>query len=57
MVTQLHLAFARLAFPDHMGVISKILMPLYIGELPMVLWLAIMGAKVPKVERAASDVI
>jgi hypothetical protein len=41
-----------IAFPAHLPVVSKAMMPLYFGELPIVLWLLVMGAKVPQ-ERAA----
>jgi len=37
-------------FPAHMPVVSQVVFPLYFGELPMVFWLLIMGAKVPQPE-------
>ncbi len=46
--------FADIAFPAQPHVVSQILTPLYFGELAMVLWLPIMGAKVPQGEAASS---
>ena len=40
----------RLLSPELMRTISPFMTPLYIGELPMVLWLLVMGAKVPRAE-------
>ena len=37
-----------IAFPAHLGAVSKVVMPLYFGELPIVIWLLVMGAKEPK---------
>src|SRR5262249_51136438 len=37
--------FTSLLFPDRLGTISKVMMPLYFGELPIVFWLAIVGAR------------
>ncbi len=34
-----------IVLPEHMGVISKVLMPLYFGEIPIIFWLLIKGAK------------
>jgi hypothetical protein len=39
-----------IVFPAHLALVSKVMMPLYFGELPMVIWLLVMGAKVPQVE-------
>ena len=41
---------ARLVFPAQFQMISPVLTPLYLGELAMVLWLPIMGAKAPQAE-------
>ena len=41
---------ARVLFPEHARIVSQIMTPLYIGELPMVLWLLVMGARVPRAE-------
>jgi len=40
--------FTSLLFPDRLGTISKVMMPLYFGELPIVFWLAIVGAREPR---------
>jgi hypothetical protein len=37
-----------IVFPAHMRVVSQAMMPLYFGELPIVIWLLVMGAKVPQ---------
>ena len=42
-----------IVFPAYIQRVSKIMMPLYFGELPIVFWLLIRGAKVPQ-ERATS---
>jgi len=36
-----------IVFPDQLHTVSKLMMPLYFGELPIVFWLLVMGAKVP----------
>jgi uncharacterized protein DUF4386 len=35
-----------IVFPDQLHTVSKLMMPLYFGELPIVFWLLVMGAKV-----------
>jgi len=40
----------RLVFPDQFHVIAPIVTPLYLGEVAMVLWLPIMGARAPRTE-------
>ena len=35
-----------IAFPEHRRFLSKIMMPLYFGEVPIIFWLLIKGAKV-----------
>jgi len=37
-----------IVFPDQLHTVSKLMMPLYFGELPIVFWLLIMGAKMPE---------
>ena len=37
-----------ITLPAHRQVVSRILMPLYFGEVPIILWLLIMGAKTPQ---------
>jgi hypothetical protein len=41
---------ASLVFPAQRQVVSQIMMPLYFGELGIVLWLAVMGARLPRAE-------
>jgi hypothetical protein len=36
-----------IAFPEHIATVSRFMSPLYFGELGMVLWLPIMGARDP----------
>ena len=40
-----------LLFPEQRPLVSRILTPLYFGELAMVLWLPIMGARAPRSPR------
>jgi uncharacterized protein DUF4386 len=37
-----------IVFPGQIEVVSRVVMPLYVGELPIVLWLLVMGAKAPQ---------
>ena len=37
-----------IVFPAYLSVVSKVMMPLYFGELPIVIWLLVMGAKEPR---------
>lgn len=41
-----------IVFPAQLATVSRVVMPLYVGELPIVLWLLVMGAKVPQAEAA-----
>lgn len=41
-----------IVFPADLPMVSKLMMPLYFGELPIVIWLLVMGAKVPQAEVA-----
>lgn len=41
-----------IVFPAQLAMVSRVVMPLYIGELPIVLWLLVMGARVPQAEVA-----
>ena len=41
---------ATLLFPGQSAAVSRIMMPLYFGEVGMVLWLPIMGARAPQAE-------
>jgi hypothetical protein len=38
---------ARILFPDHVDMVSKVAMPLYFGEVPIIFWMMIKGARVP----------
>lgn len=38
---------AAIVMPAQFGLLSRILMPLYLGELGIVIWMAVMGAKAP----------
>lgn len=44
----------RLVIPGQFRVVSPFLTPLYLGEVAMVLWLLIVGAKVPRAEAQPS---
>jgi hypothetical protein len=37
-----------IVFPAQLSVVSRVMMPLYFGELPIILWLLVMGAKAPQ---------
>jgi hypothetical protein len=37
-----------IAFPEYGRIVFRALMPLYFGEMPIIFWLLIVGAKVPK---------
>ncbi len=37
-----------IAWPEYRSVVSRFMMPLYFGEVPIVFWLLIMGARVPQ---------
>jgi hypothetical protein len=39
-----------IAFPEYMSAVSRVVFPLYFGELGIVFWMAVMGAKVPAKE-------
>jgi hypothetical protein len=39
-------SFTSIVLPEHRQVVSRVMMPLYFGELPIIFWLLIMGAKV-----------
>lgn len=46
-----------LVFPDRLGAVSKVMMPLYFGEIPIVFWLAIMGARQPRDAARAAPLV
>lgn len=41
-------SFTSIGFPEYRPLVSKIAMPLYFGEVPIILWLLIKGVKVPQ---------
>jgi len=41
-------SITAIVFPDQREVVNRIMTPLYFGEVPMVFWLLIKGAKVPR---------
>ena len=49
-------SFTSIVLPAYRHVVSKIMMPLYFGEVPIILWLLIMGAKVPQPQARTSQV-
>lgn len=42
----------RILWPEYSGTVAQVLMPLYFGELPIIFWLLIKGAKEPHPEQA-----
>lgn len=42
-------SFTSLVLPDYKQIVSRVVMPLYFGEVPIILWLLIKGAKEPRV--------
>ncbi len=42
-----------IALPAYRHAVTQVMMPLYFGELPIIFWLAIKGAKAPEVETGA----
>lgn len=45
-----------IVLPEYRLVVSRIMMPLYLGEVPMIFWLLIKGATVPQQEARSSHV-
>jgi hypothetical protein len=44
-----------IVLPEHSRVLSRVLMPLYFGEVPIIFWLLIRGAQVPQSLAESSD--
>ena len=44
---------AAIVFPDQRGALTRVMTPLYFGEVPMVFWLLLKGAKAPEVPQPA----
>ena len=49
-------SFTSIALPAQRQMVSRIMMPLYFGEVPIILWLLIMGAKVRQPQARSSSV-
>jgi len=49
-VAYLATAVTTIAWPEHRSIVSRLMMPLYVGEVPIVFWLLIMGARVPQLD-------
>jgi hypothetical protein len=49
-------AVTSIVFPAYRPVVSRAMMPLYFGEVPIIFWLLIKGAKVPQAQAASSHV-
>lgn len=47
-VAYLTSSVASLVLPEHRQAISRVMMPLYFGEVPIIFWLLIKGAKEPQ---------
>jgi predicted transporter len=45
-----------IVLPDYRQVVSRVMMPLYFGEVPIIFWLLIKGAKAPQPLAESSDV-
>jgi hypothetical protein len=43
-------SITSLVLPDHRQVVSRIMMPLYLAEVPIIFWLLIKGARVPQTQ-------
>jgi hypothetical protein len=46
--------FTSLVLPDHEHAVGRILMPLYFGEVPIIFWLLIKGARAPQPQTQGS---
>lgn len=42
-------SFAALLYPDYRQLVTRVMMPLFFGELPVIFWLLIKGARPPQV--------
>jgi len=49
-------SMTSIVLPEYRGVVSRIMMPLYFGEVPIIFWLLIKGAEVPRPQARSSDV-
>lgn len=48
-------SFTSIVLPAYKQVVSQIMMPLYFGEVPIIFWLLIKGAKVPESQARSSS--
>ncbi len=48
-------SITSVALPGYRNVVSRIMMPLYLGEVPIIFWLLIKGARVPLSRAQSSD--
>jgi len=53
-IAYLGASFTSLIFPVYRSVVSQFMMPLYFGEVPIIFWLLIIGAKVKPLPATAS---
>jgi hypothetical protein len=53
-VAYLITSVTSIVLPEHRRVVSRIMMPLYFGEVPIIFWLLIKGARVPEEETQLS---
>jgi hypothetical protein len=44
----------RILLPDQLDMVSKVAMPLYFGEVPIIFWMMIKGARTPEPDAALS---
>jgi hypothetical protein len=49
-------SLTSIAAPAYRSIVSQFMMPLYSGEVPIIFWLLIKGAKVPQPEARSSHV-
>ena len=49
-------SFTSIVLPAYRSVVSQIMTPLYFGEVPIIFWLLIRGAKVPQPQARSSHV-
>jgi hypothetical protein len=52
----LTVSFTSIVLPAYIHVVSQVMMPLYFGEVPMIIWLLVKGAKVQEPEARPAQV-
>jgi hypothetical protein len=55
-VAYLTSSVTSMVLPEYRQVVNRVMMPLYFGEVPIIFWLLIKGAKVPQLPAANADV-